>query len=315
MRKFLVLTALVFVCFSCDVRPLTVLNKEEMAAVLVDIHVAEAVTGKKLTFSKHAEKRAYFESVFQKHHITFDDFQKSIDWYSRHPKIFAEVYSNVLTELQNKEIDVKNYVFHPEDSPERKKQIDSLNLWVQPVKIEASFIDAEMLRFEIMDSILFAPSDKYVIRFIKRMNADSLPSAEFKFYLQYSDGVLDSVIYQMSQKKATYRYTVTMMAKDTLTPIGLFGTFYSAHLDSTSVVTFDSIVVMRYFNPLKHPLDSLIPLHLDSLRKINGIRVSQKNSSQSQWSKSKDEIKDTHIHNRLLLPKVLKTTSRVNPKK
>jgi Domain of unknown function (DUF4296) len=83
--------------------PDTVLSKEKMAAVMVDIHLLEAsmnVTGmnpKRIDLA--GSSMVLNIDLLKKHNITKQQFQDSFAFYSIHPALLSEVYQLVLNDL------------------------------------------------------------------------------------------------------------------------------------------------------------------------------------------------------------------------
>lgn len=109
MRKSLFLyCSLIFFLAACssgkDSRiPKNVLKKEKMAEVLTDVHIAEGkLNNMPLTDSTKALARQYYAEIFKIHHITPEEFQRSMDFYMDNPKILEEVYEPVLQDLNEK---------------------------------------------------------------------------------------------------------------------------------------------------------------------------------------------------------------------
>lgn len=270
MRKLFYLGCIALLLASCD-HPINVLDADDMAAVLADIHVAEATMNNKISYASLDIKRAYYEGVFEKHGISHETFNKSIDWYSHHPKQFEEVYAQVIALVTEKQEKVNNYMYHPEVNPVFLNLIDSLNLWVRAPKLVAKTPVADSLYFELNDPQFFRSGDKYVWHFLQQVvGSDTLPQSQLKFVIQYPNQLFDSVVYNLPNKQAKLRYTVTLKARDSIAPQRIFGWFYTASLDSVKRVSVDSISLVRFYNKQTHPLDSSVIKKINALRKAYG---------------------------------------------
>ena len=85
-------------------RPWGVLSQDDMVAVLLDVHIAEAAMKVVDTSAKRIEKQEYYNTVFEKHRTTKEQFDKSLDWYARHPKLLAKIYDEVKIEAEAKTV-------------------------------------------------------------------------------------------------------------------------------------------------------------------------------------------------------------------
>lgn len=250
---------------ACDV-PYGVLNQDDMAAVLTDIHLTEALVGQQYSYNDYGTKRACFESVFQKHGITRDEFNESLEWYAHHPKVFAEVYAVTVAQLGQKRTDVEAYLYHPEENPELRHVIDSIDVWTRPQRLLVDSCCYDSLHFELTDSLLIAGSERYLWQFRQRVERyDTIAPAFLHWYVLYDDGTCDSIVYRLADSVATYAYKVPYKVRNTASVQRIYGDFCTV-ADSAWRVTVDSVKLWRYYNRETHPLDSAILLKLDSLR-------------------------------------------------
>ncbi|GHT51650.1 hypothetical protein AGMMS49982_09670 [Bacteroidia bacterium] len=93
----------------CSPRPSYVLSDSEMADVLFDLNLAEqAINDHSAIFAgDSARKQQLLLSIFDKHHITQQDFDTSLVWYNAHLEEYLEInkqlstrYSSIITGLQ-----------------------------------------------------------------------------------------------------------------------------------------------------------------------------------------------------------------------
>ncbi len=308
MRKIVYLGCVFLLLVACE-RPFNILNSDEMSLVLADIHLAEATMGSKISYTDYNTKRAYYESIFEKHHLSRDEFDKSLDWYARHPKQFEEVYAKVLLLVIEKQEQVKNYVYHPEENPEFLNLIDSIDLWVRPSTFEITATNGDSIYFELNEPNFFRAGDNYVWYFVQHVaGSDTMPLSYLKLFVQYPNQLMDSISYCLPEKQATFRYKVTLKANDSVAPQRMFGWFYTASLDSVKRVTIDTVSLVRFFNKQQNPLDSSVVVRLNALRKLNGRESlnSQETNKIIPTEISKEQlIKQSPVKdNRLVDPRV-----------
>jgi hypothetical protein len=103
----LFLIVLLFVS-SCGEKVVTDKNKKEgilsvdkMVELMVDIQLADAAADwqGKTANEKKKKTEEYYSAVLQKHQLSREDFETSLDFYLLHPEEFEEIYKNVITEL------------------------------------------------------------------------------------------------------------------------------------------------------------------------------------------------------------------------
>ena len=74
MKKLLLYIVILFTLSSCHMRPFNVLNKEQMANVIFDLHLTESTIAIRGSGTRRIEKQTYYNHVFEKHHITKQQF-------------------------------------------------------------------------------------------------------------------------------------------------------------------------------------------------------------------------------------------------
>lgn len=68
-----------------------------MVNVLTDIHLVKAAQQMGMVIdSTDTSKFASFNYVWKKHHITENEYEKSLDFYTHNPAILDSIYENVL---------------------------------------------------------------------------------------------------------------------------------------------------------------------------------------------------------------------------
>ena len=79
-----------------------------MAAVITDIHIAEAeVNAHKLPDEKMDSTtiaKPVFQKIFEKNRITKSEYEKSLSFYMDHPEQLDTVYQEVLKELSKMQV-------------------------------------------------------------------------------------------------------------------------------------------------------------------------------------------------------------------
>jgi hypothetical protein len=81
--------------------PEGIIPPDSLVGVIVDSYLVEAALNDIKDDNKDVDKFVvpYYKSVFKKHGITPGKFNKSMEFYSYHPKLLRSVYDQVLSEL------------------------------------------------------------------------------------------------------------------------------------------------------------------------------------------------------------------------
>lgn len=78
------------------------LNQAEFTVVLKEIHLAESTF--EIEKNSHIEQAGEnlsnsYKAIFEAHQIKEEDFQATLDYYSRHPKELEIIYDKVIEQL------------------------------------------------------------------------------------------------------------------------------------------------------------------------------------------------------------------------
>jgi hypothetical protein len=81
--------------------PENLIPMDSMVAILVDVQLIEAIL--KINYAAKSENQTYSEKyydyLFEKHCITKDQFEKSLEYYQRNSESLGIIYTEVITEL------------------------------------------------------------------------------------------------------------------------------------------------------------------------------------------------------------------------
>ena len=99
----LLLSVLLLACTAPKIEmPTGILSETEFANMLKEIHLEEAAfeinKSKGLENAKNTLANNY-QSIYKEHNIDASAFNKSLDYYAKHPKILEDIYSTVLEQL------------------------------------------------------------------------------------------------------------------------------------------------------------------------------------------------------------------------
>lgn len=85
-----------------------ILDKEQMISLITDIHLAESALAHKQSQGVVVSDMAlvYYDSLLVKHSVTKTQIDSSLLYYSRRPKVFEDIYSQVITQLSKKENEI-----------------------------------------------------------------------------------------------------------------------------------------------------------------------------------------------------------------
>lgn len=108
MRKLLFpLLFLILLLVSCNKKtannqpPADIISKEKFILVMTDCRLAESAIALSMSKGENKDKvtQYFYSSVWKKHKITHRDFDASIQYYSKNPKMMDEIFQKVVTNL------------------------------------------------------------------------------------------------------------------------------------------------------------------------------------------------------------------------
>lgn len=97
-------------------KPKNLLSREQMAEIIVDMHIAEAgLNASNLSLDSLSGMSAGYDSlIFDKYQIKKEDFEKSYDYYLCIPNELDSVYLNVINLLNAKESKSRGILITPQ---------------------------------------------------------------------------------------------------------------------------------------------------------------------------------------------------------
>lgn len=106
ITRFLYLIVLVSLisCSSRNKAPSSIIQPEQMKSVLWDVmraqNLAISVSRSDTTTNTIAETKALTQKVFEIHKISAEDFNKSYNWYLRHPELMKVMFDSLYDQKQ-----------------------------------------------------------------------------------------------------------------------------------------------------------------------------------------------------------------------
>lgn len=106
-----VLLAVVLLATACSKVPSAVVQPDEMALILADMHTAESVMELNRTvYLTDSSKQAFRQSVYLRHGVTSEQVDSSLAWYGRNITYYMDVYDKTIEILERRLIESGNRV-------------------------------------------------------------------------------------------------------------------------------------------------------------------------------------------------------------
>lgn len=88
--------------------PSTVLSKEKMAALMLDIQLMEATMNTSIMKTEFLSAAPPNTNILKKNGVSKKQYDESFEFYANHPELFAEIYQIVLNDLSKMQAEVMN---------------------------------------------------------------------------------------------------------------------------------------------------------------------------------------------------------------
>lgn len=109
--KYLSLFSLLVIAVACSKVPGYVIPPNEMAGILADIHVGEAVIELNRTdYRTDSAKMVMLQSVLAKHNVSKHDLDTSFNWYGHNISYYMEVYDKTIDLLERRVAETGNRI-------------------------------------------------------------------------------------------------------------------------------------------------------------------------------------------------------------
>jgi len=223
---------------ACDRTPEGVLSKEEMAALIVDIHKGEAAidlsNGRLMSDSMRLAVR---QSVYDAHNVTGEQFDSSLVYYGHHIEDYLEVYDMAIEQLQTQ---FDNAEAVGLQTAQTAVTGDSVDLWPLPRRVLLGPASpARMITWELNRDSSWEPGDTYYWGF-KVVNSES--PVNVRMLADYADGTVEWID---GETHAEGRWLTLAFTLDTVSePLRIFG-IAQADGAASQYVYLDSITLTR----------------------------------------------------------------------
>lgn len=289
-RYYILAVVVSIVLFSCSNKPDNVLSRREMTDFLVEIHKLDgALNAKGLGSYDNRENLYYYNALLKKHGITKAQFDSSLVWYTKNPKNFERIYTDVVEELTKLDEQVKSGYFHPVDSAALRNSTE--NIW--PLARTKYLLTKDSVPVKIkftVKSRQLAWNDIYKLSFLHRSGKSNTSKNQLAvFRIHYSDKKTDSIICKTQNDSILRRYTVTFIADRQHRIDSLSGALlnyaakkgkFNVYIDSIKLIRhYDSLAqdsISRVINLIENPIPEAFPTKPE-LRLRSKIILQRKN--------------------------------------
>ncbi len=187
MRKLLSILLPLVVCLACNKVPSELVQPEEMAQLMADVHTAEAVIEmNRSDYQADSLKQAFKQSVYLRHGVTSEQVDSSLAWYGRNITRYMEVYDRTIEILEHRLIESGNRV-----AAEAALSMagDSVDVWNGPAHIVVNDrLPSKTVTFNFARDFNWQRGDSYTWR-AKFFNNGA--DQRWTLVAEYADGTVE----------------------------------------------------------------------------------------------------------------------------
>lgn len=189
MALGLVVAMAISMLSACKGVPDGVLDHEEMASLLADIHRGESlVESNSSAFPSDSAKRAFKQSIYARHGVTTAQVDSSLSWYGYHMEDYVEVYDRVLELLNDQLARAEQDAGGAVDANAGSLALegDSVDVWpsLRQRRFSANW-PSDAITFSVVSEPNWEPGDIYTLR---AKTIDNASVANVNIVVEYTNG-------------------------------------------------------------------------------------------------------------------------------
>ncbi len=247
MKRLFHLTAILSLMLAgCGKKNDMVLDTDDMASLMADIHIGEAVVDLNHNeFDSDSSKMLLKQSIYAAHGVTAQQVDSSFRWYGHHIEDYMKVYEktiSILNERQGNLLSASNQKIAVAG--------DSVDIWPMSSRFEFSRRSASRLvTFSIPADSNWHNHDVFTLRFNMATAAKPVTA---RMVIEYADG---TSYYNIAAGKNKGIGEVSLRVDTTLSPVRIAGYIItrpegkeSVRLDSISLVRMRNHLSKKYFS-------------------------------------------------------------------
>lgn len=219
----------------CKKTPDWIIQPEEMAQLMADVHTAEAVVDYNYSsFPTDSAKQALKQSVFAAHGVSSEQVDTSLVWYGNNIEQYIKVYDRTLEILQERQ-----GKFASATSQQMAVTGDSVEVWSGPRRVTVSeSMPSRIITFSILPDSTWRNGDVYSLKF-KPINPQG--RVEARILADYSNGTTRYIETPNTARMPNHR---RLQLDSTLTPLRVYG-YLTFEPEEGRMFEVDSISVVR----------------------------------------------------------------------
>lgn len=219
----------------CKKTPDYVLDREEMAQLMADIHTGEAVIDFNYSvFPNDSTRKMLKQSIYASHGVTAEQVDTSYVWYGNNIEEYIKVYDRTIEILHQRQGE-----FMSANSAQIAIAGDSVAVWRGPERILVnSKMPSRVLTFAVSPDSTWKAGDIYTLHY-KPINAQNDVTA--RLLVEYAGGLIR---YTDKPVSTRFPHRLQIQVDSTETPLRVYG-YLLFHPEKNSAFEVDSIALTR----------------------------------------------------------------------
>lgn len=221
---------------SCRHTPEGVLEQEEMAQLMADIHMGEALVDFNYsTYPNDSTRKMLKQSIYAAHKVTAEEVDTSFVWYGNHIEDYITVYDRTIEIIQERQRNLASA-----GSMQISVAGDSVQVWGGPQRLVVhKHMPSRIIGFNLTPDSTWQKGDIYTLKY-KPINSQA--KAASRLLIDYSNGT--TVYVEDPETRQSTSNVLKIQVDSTLTPLRVYG-YISFIPDENVSFEVDSISLTR----------------------------------------------------------------------
>ena len=256
-----------FLATSCHRKqPKDILSENDMQSLLYDYHISKAMASQ--TDSAEYYKRYYFLQVLKQHHLTEDQFNKSLLWYNQHTATLYKIYEQINKRILRESMTLGAVASESHYYNSLTASGDTANIWNGSSYYILSQIGVNnRFSFRIEPDSTVQPHDTYLFHFISKfVFSDGQRDAVAELYVTYDDGSVQNASIRI-YGDGPYQCELRTSEKK-LTAVSGFVYLKSEYSEKPRLLFITRPALIRFHEKVQEVKESPdTKMHVDTLRR------------------------------------------------
>lgn len=220
---------------ACKKAPEGVIQQEEMAQLMADIHLGEAMIDFNYSsYPNDSTRKLLKQSIFAAHNVTAEEVDTSFVWYGNHIEEYIKVYDRTIEILEERQHDNRLT-----SSAQISIAGDSVQVWSGPQRlVVSSRMPSRIITFNLLPDSTWQNGDIYTL-YYKPVNG--LSQVRSRLLVDYAEGTTHYVDETSSRQGPN---KLKIQVDSTLTPLKVYG-YVTLSPEGNTAFEIDSLSLTR----------------------------------------------------------------------